>query len=144
MICLFNIFFKSSCPYDVIKLYDYQKSPDSNQITNEFKPSAKLNKHSKKYNQKEQAPSYEKTLIESHCGRKLNFTVYSTFNLFEIEFEMSDSLGNEEYSEDESKILLRKGFKAYFKFSKHFADLSFITGTHITGTSIILKNISEF
>jgi hypothetical protein len=48
---------------------------------------------------------------------------------------MFDSLGNEEYSEDDGKILLRKGFKAFFKFSKYFADLSFITGNHITGTS---------
>jgi hypothetical protein len=49
---------------------------------------------------------------------------------------MFDSLGNEEYAEDYSKILLRKGFKAFFKFSKYFADLSFITGNHITGTSM--------
>lgn len=58
----------------------------------------------------------------------------------DLEFEMSDSLGNEEYYEDENKILLRKGFKLYYKFSKHFADLSFITGTHITGTSKTLDH----
>lgn len=74
-------------------------------------------------------------LIESFCGRKSNVTLYSTNNIFEIEFEMSDSLSNEEYSEDDSRVLLRKGFRAYFKFSKHYADLSFITGTHIVGTS---------
>jgi hypothetical protein len=62
-------------------------------------------------------------------------SIYSTNNMFEIEFEMSDSLSNDEYSEDDSRIQLRKGFKAYFKFSKHFADLSFITGTHIVGSS---------
>jgi hypothetical protein len=44
-------------------------------------------------------------------------------------------LGNDEYSEDESKILLRKGFEAAFVISENFADLSFITGSHITGTS---------
>jgi hypothetical protein len=48
---------------------------------------------------------------------------------------MADSLSNEEYSEYENKINLRKGFKLKFKFSKYFADLSFITGSHITGTS---------
>ena len=74
--------------------------------------------------------------MDAYCGRKLNFTLFSTTNLFDIEFEMFDSLGNDEYSEDENKILLRKGFKAHFKFSKYYADLSFITGTHITGTSI--------
>ncbi len=56
-------------------------------------------------------------------------------NLFEINFEMFDSLGNEEYAENEDRILLRKGFKAYFKFSKYFANLSFITGKHVSGTS---------
>ena len=78
---------------------------------------------------------FDRVLIDSYCGRKLNFTVFSTYHIFEIEFEMSDSLGNEEYSEDENKINLRKGFKAAFRFSKSYADLSFITGTHITGTS---------
>lgn len=81
---------------------------------------------------------FKKVLFESYCGRKLNFTLYSTFNLFEIEFEMADSLGNEEYAEDESKILLRKGFKAFYKFSNQFADLSFVTGKHVTGTSKII------
>ena len=84
---------------------------------------------------------YERGLMESYCGRKLNFTIFSTTNLFDIEFEMFDSLGNEEYSEDETKILLRKGFRAYFRFSKNYADLSFITGTHITGTSKLFSYI---
>ena len=77
----------------------------------------------------------DRVLIETYCGRKSNMSIYSTNNMFEIEFEMSDSLSNDEYSEDDSRIQLRKGFKAYFKFSKHFADLSFITGTHIVGSS---------
>ena len=77
----------------------------------------------------------ERILIDTYCGRKLNFTIYSTYHQMDIEFEMSDSLGNEEYAEDEGKILLRKGFRAFFKFSKNYVDLSFITGTHITGTS---------
>ncbi|CAF0709121.1 unnamed protein product [Brachionus calyciflorus] len=115
------------CPYDVIKLYDYQKvstfssklSPTKFGLESQYDPNIK----------------YEKVLFESYCGRKLNFTVFSTNNIFEIEFEMFDSLGNEEYSEDENKIMLRKGFKAFYKFSNQFADLSFITGTHITGTN---------
>ncbi len=53
-----------------------------------------------------------------------------------IKFETSDSLGTGEYDEDENKILLRRGFKAYFKFSKEFVDLSFITGIHVKGTSM--------
>lgn len=77
----------------------------------------------------------ERHLIDAYCGRKLNFTVFSTYNMLEIEFEMSNSLGNDEYAEDENRILLRKGFKAHFKFSKFYADLAFITGTHVTGTS---------
>jgi hypothetical protein len=48
---------------------------------------------------------------------------------------MSNSLGNEEYSEDESKILNRRGFQGLFEFSENFADLSFITGSHLKGTS---------
>lgn len=82
---------------------------------------------------------YDKNLIDFYCGRKLNFTVFSSYNMFEIEFEMSDSLGNEEYSEDENKIILRKGFKAFYTFSKNYADLSFITGTYIAGTSELLS-----
>lgn len=113
-----------SCPYDVIKLYDYKRIEN---IQSNSK-SIRQQKHSKSI-------KYERVHFDSYCGRKLNFTVYSTSNQFEIEFEMYDSLGNEEYSEDENKILLRKGFKAYFKFSNNYADLKFITGTHITGTS---------
>ena len=78
---------------------------------------------------------YERVLIDSYCGRKLNFTLYSTLNQLEIEFDMYDSLGNEEYTDDENKIMLRKGFKAYFTFSQDYADLNFITGTHVLGTS---------
>lgn len=86
--------------------------------------------------------NYERQLIEAYCGRKLNFTIYSTFNMLEIEFEMSNSLGNEEYAEDENRILLRKGFRASFTFSKYYADLAFVTGTHVTGTSeLFLLNI---
>ena len=76
--------------------------------------------------------------MNSYCGELSNFTLFSTSNLFDIEFEMSDSLGHEEYSDDINKIKTRKGFRAYFKFSKNFADLSFITGTHVTGTSKLL------
>lgn len=128
--------FNLSCPYDVIKLYDYQKI-QQNQMNN------KKEKYDLKY-QNEADIKYEKVLFESYCGRKLNFTVFSTHNIFEIEFEMSDSLGNEEYSEDENKILLRKGFKAFYKFSNQFADLSFITGTHITGTSNIIRRKKKY
>lgn len=113
----------SSCPYDVLKVYDFQKLRTSRQA---------LTRTGKKQTK---ASNYERQLIDIYCGRKLNFTLYSTFNMLELEFEMSNSLGNEEYAEDENRILLRKGFKAHFKFSKYFADLAFITGTHIIGTS---------
>jgi hypothetical protein len=123
-----------SCPYDALKVYDYQKPKwDSNQ--QEAYSSSSNNRVQKIGKTFLKANQFEKHIIDSYCGRKLNFTLYSTNNLFEIEFEMSNSLGNEEYSEDENRILLRKGFKAHFKFSKYFADLGFITGTHITGTS---------
>jgi hypothetical protein len=79
--------------------------------------------------------SYE-DLIQIYCGLKKNFTVFSTTSVFMIKFETSDSLGTGEYDEDENKILLRRGFKAYFKFSKEFVDLSFITGIHVKGTSM--------
>ena len=76
-----------------------------------------------------------RVLIDTYCGQRSNFTIFSTHNLFELEFEMADSLSNEEYSEYEKKILFRKGFKLHYKFSKFYADLSFITGKHVTGTS---------
>lgn len=102
-------------------MYDYQKLDTKLDKNIELHGSSDFN--------------YKKVLYESYCGRKLNFTTYSTYNLFEIEFEMANSLGNDEYSEDESKILLRKGFKAFYKFSNKFADLSFVTGKHVTGSS---------
>jgi hypothetical protein len=123
-----------SCPYDVIKVIDYQKTQPT---SNELKIMKKIKNASSNLVNKKQAQSIklERVYIDAYCGRKLNFTVFSTNNLFDLEFEMFDSLGNEEYSDDETKILLRKGFKAFFMFSKDFVDLSFITGTHITGTS---------
>ena len=81
----------------------------------------------------------QRELIKSYCGHQENVTLFSTTHLFDIEFEMSNSLGHEEYADDEFRIKLRKGFKAYFKFSKNFADLSFITGSHITGTSKLIS-----
>ncbi len=127
--------FNLSCPYDVLKIYDYQKTTDSESEKSSKETRSNQVKQSISIKSLQPDQQLERVLIESYCGRKLNFTLYSTSNQFEIEFEMFDSLGNEEYSEDESKILLRKGFKAFFKFSKYFADLSFITGNHITGTS---------
>lgn len=76
-----------------------------------------------------------KILIDTYCGQRSNFEIFSTNNLFEIEFEMSDSLSNEQYSDIENRILSRKGFKLRYEFSNQYADLSFITGSHITGTS---------
>ena len=108
-------------------MYDYQRNlpivkPDNKRPQQKGRSSAaSLPKH--------------RVLMNTYCGELSNFTLFSTSNLFDIEFEMSDSLGHEEYSDDVNKIKTRKGFRAYFKFSKNFADLSFITGTHITGTS---------
>lgn len=122
-------------------MYDFQKSKSelaalgqAGVFNGEINTTGgKLPKLGKKF--LKHTPNYDKVLLDAYCGRKLNFTLYSTNNMFEIEFEMSNSLGNEEYAEDENRIQLRKGFRAYFTFSKYFADLSFITGTHITGTS---------
>ena len=54
---------------------------------------------------------------------------------------MSDSLSNEQYSDIENRILSRKGFKLRYEFSNQYADLSFITGSHITGTSKMMIHI---
>ena len=107
-----------SCPYDSIKVYDLITSVDDELTTN-----------------------YERDLINTYCGNKSDLTVFSTSNLLDIKFETTDSLGNEEYSEDENKINQRKGFRAYFKFETSLADLKFITGTHIKGTSKQQKRI---
>lgn len=74
-------------------------------------------------------------LIDTYCGKKDNLKIYSTNNLFEFEFDMADSLSNDQYSDFENQILWRKGFKVRYEFSEYYADLSFITGTHVTGTS---------
>jgi len=124
-----------SCPYDSLKIYDYQKNQQEKIRQQVLSKSIKISKLEKL--------KLERVLVDSYCGKKSNLTIYSTNNLFEIEFEMSDSLSNDEYSEDDLKITLRRGFKAYFKFSKSFADLSFITGTHITGTSNLFYCISS-
>lgn len=74
-------------------------------------------------------------LIDTYCGKKDNLKIYSTNNLFEFEFDMADSLSNDQYSDFENQILWRKGFKVHYEFSEYYADLSFITGSHVTGTS---------
>lgn len=104
-----------SCPYDAIRVFDFQKVSSSTS--------------------REQI-ALNKILIDTYCGSKSNFKIYSTNNLFEIEFEMSDSLSNDQYSDLENQILLRKGFRLRYEFSDKFADLSFITGKHITGTGM--------
>ena len=126
-----------------MKIYDYQRNQQEKIRQQILSKSIKISKLEKL--------KLEKVQIDSYCGKKSNVTIYSTNHLFEMEFEMSDSLSNDEYSEDDSKIILRRGFKAYFKFSKDFADLSFITGTHIIGTSNLFicifkskKNIFHF
>jgi hypothetical protein len=135
-------FFYESCPYDALKVYDFQKTNnDGGEFNGEIMSggggsSARMSRLSKKMMLKS-AIKYDKVLLDLYCGRKLNITLFSTNNILDIEFEMSNSLGNEEYAEDENRIHLRKGFKAFFKFSKYFADLSFITGTHVPGTSEI-------
>ena len=62
-------------------------------------------------------------------------TVYSTTSVLMIKFETSDSITNGEYDDDVKKVFPRRGFKARFTFSKDYADLSFVTGIHIKGTS---------
>ena len=109
----FFLFLFYSCPYDVVKAYDIgQMNGKASELT-----------------------AYDDELIEAYCGIKKNFTIYSTKSLLLIKFETSDSLGNNEYNDDESKVSQRRGFKAFFKFSKDFVNLSFITGRHIKGTS---------
>ncbi len=110
-----------SCPYDSIKIYDYQKISSST-------------------SQKEKT-ALSRILIDTYCGKKNNLKIYSTNNLFEFEFDMADSLSNEQYSDVENQILLRKGFKVRYEFSEHYADLSFVTGSHVTGTSKLTKVI---
>ncbi len=55
---------------------------------------------------------------------------------------MSDSLSNDQYSDLQNQILLRKGFRLKYEFSDQYADLAFITGQHITGTSEFIDNIN--
>lgn len=124
-----NIPINSSCPYDSLRVFDYQRSSRDLVAHKSHSSGQKLGKKQLK------SSSLSRYLIDTYCGRKVNFTLFSTNNQFEIEFEMSNSLGNEEYAEDENRILLRKGFRARYTFSKYFADLAFITGTHIVGTS---------
>lgn len=81
-------------------------------------------------------------LIDSYCGVKKNFTIYSATSLLLIKFETLDSLSNEEYSENETVIYLRRGFKGKYLFKKDLVNLSFVTGMHVKGTHCDQRFIS--
>ena len=104
----------------------------------DYKYSDKLVRHEN--NNLSSISSMYRSLISTYCGHKTNLSLYSSSYLFEIKFETFESLGNQEYSEDEDRILFRKGFKAYYKFDKTYVSLDFITGKHVKGSCKFLLN----